>query len=151
MFTEYSELDMTGKLMWQFRSIGRALRDMSGGRASQKRILTVLLKSGGVTQTALAEHLGIQPGSASEILSKMEAADLISRQANEDDRRMVDVELTEEGRRQALVATEESELCHARMFSGMTGEEQAQLLILLEKMVLPCREDCCGRREGRAT
>ena len=67
-FTEYNELDITGKLIWNFRNISHILRGMSGGKGSQRRILTVLLKSGQVTQTELTEYLGIRPGSASEEL-----------------------------------------------------------------------------------
>ena len=67
-FTEYHELDITGKLIWNFRNISHILRGMSGGKGSQRRILTVLLKSGQVTQTELTEYPGIRPGSASEEL-----------------------------------------------------------------------------------
>lgn len=154
MFTEYHELDMTGKLIWNFRNISRLLREMSGGRGSRKRILTVLLKSGRVTQTALTEYLGIRPGSASEALSKMEAAGLIVRQENEADRRTVNVELTETGRREAVLAAKERERGHRELLFGLSLEEQEELLVLLEKLSAHCREaglmerQEAGRRPG---
>lgn len=147
-FTEYHELDMTGKLIWNFRNISHILRGMSGGKGSQKRILSVLLKSGRVTQTALTEYLGIRPGSASEVLSKMEAVGLIVRQENEDDRRTVNIELTELGRKEAILATEERKRGHKELLSGLSGREQEELLVLLEKMAAHCEESGLDERRG---
>lgn len=152
-FTEYHELDTTGKLIWNFRSISHILRGISGGKGSQKRILAVLLKSGQVTQTALTEYLGIRPGSASEVLSKMEAAGLIVRLENEADRRTVNVELTGTGRREAVLAAEERNRGHRQLLSGLSTKEQGELLALLEKLSAHCRDSgldgCRGdRREA---
>lgn len=148
-FTEYHELDMTGKLIWNFRNISHFLRSISGGKGSQKRILTVLLKSGRVTQTALTEYLGIQPGSASEVLSKMEAVGLIVRQENEADRRTVDVELTESGREEAVLAARERKRGHEELLSGLSHEEREALLVLLEKLAAHCKESGPGCHGGR--
>ena len=61
----YNEKDTVGKLVSNFWKISRVLRDTYDGRGSQRRVLTVLLKSGDViTQSALTERLDIQPGSA---------------------------------------------------------------------------------------
>ena len=142
MFTEYHEHDMTGKLIWNFRNISHFLRGVSGGKGSRKRILTVLLKSGPVTQTALTEYLGIRPGSASEVLSKMEAGGLIVRQENENDRRTVNIELTEKGRKEALLAAEERKRAHNELLCGLSRAEREELLSLLEKLTAHCRESC---------
>lgn len=147
-FTEYRELDMAGKLIWNFRNISHILRGMSGGKGSQKRILTVLLKSGQVTQTALTEYLGIRPGSASEILSKMEAAGLIVRQENEADRRTVNIELTETGRKEAVLAAEERNHGHRKLLSGLSSKEQEELLVLLEKLSTHCKDSGLDERMG---
>ena len=75
----YNEKDTVGKLVSNFWKISRVLRDTYDGRGSQRRVLTVLLKSGDViTQSVLTERLDIQPGSASEVLAKLEAAGLYS-------------------------------------------------------------------------
>ncbi len=149
-FTEYHELDITGKLIWNFRNISHILRGMSGGKGSQKRILTVLLKSGQVTQTALTEYLGIRPGSASEVLSKMEASGLIARQENEADRRTVNIELTELGRKEAVLAAEERSRGHRKLLSGLSPREQEELLALLEKLSAHSKDfglgECRGNR-----
>ena len=95
----YNEKDTVGKLVSNFWKISRVLRDTYDGRGSQRRVLTVLLKSGDViTQSVLTERLDIQPGSASEVLAKLEAAGLIQRTANDKDRRTINISLTENGR-----------------------------------------------------
>ena len=56
----YNEKDTVGKLVSNFWKISRVLRDTYDGRGSQRRVLTVLLKSGDViTQSALTERLDI--------------------------------------------------------------------------------------------
>lgn len=141
MFINYKELDRIGKLIWNFRNISHFLRSTSNGKGSQKHILSVLLKSGCVTQTALTDYLGISPGSASEVLSKMEAAKLIVRTENELDHRTVKIELTEKGKQEAILVTEERNRNHTKMFSKLSEKEQEELLFLLEKVTLHCEDN----------
>lgn len=68
---------MEEKLLHNLRNAGHMIRNLSEGRASQKRILVLLNKSGVVTQRALTKTLHVQSASSSEILTKMEEAGLI--------------------------------------------------------------------------
>ena len=56
--------------------VGRDIRRLFEGKESQSRILMILRLHGAVTQKMLIQILHIQPGSASEILKKMEKAGL---------------------------------------------------------------------------
>ena len=47
-----------------------------------------------MTQKALTARLGVQPGSASEVLNKLEQAGLILRTPSETDHRTTDIHLT---------------------------------------------------------
>ena len=94
----YEKLDLNNKLIWNLRDTGRTMRRTSEGRGSQKRVLIVLLETGRITQKALTERLGIQPGSASEVIGKLEAAGMLYRVPSEDDRRTSDIVLTDAGR-----------------------------------------------------
>lgn len=134
MFKEYEELGIANRLIWNFRDIGHVIRGTSEGKGSQKRVLIVLLESGPVTQTALTEHLHIQPGSASEVLGRLEALGLIRRAVNEADRRTVLISLTQDGIREAEEALRQRKHRHAEMFSALSEEEQRELLTLLEKL-----------------
>ena len=71
--------------------VGRDIRRLFEGKESQSRILMILRLHGAVTQKMLIQILHIQPGSASEILKKMEKAGLIIRVPNEMNRRASDI------------------------------------------------------------
>lgn len=128
----YQAADVNGRLIINFRDISHAMRSLYEGKGSQKRILIVLLETGPITQRALTERLGIQPGSASEVLAKLEHAGLILRTASTEDRRTTDISLTEEGRKQAAEASAQRGRRHEQMFSCLSDSEKIQLLTLLE-------------------
>lgn len=134
MFPRYEDLNINRRLVWILRDIGHVMRQISEGKGSQKRVLSVLLESGPVTQTALTEHLRIQPGSASEVLGRLEELGLIVRTANEVDKRTVNVALTEAGEVEAKAALDQRNKRHTEMFSALSEEERKQLLYLLEKL-----------------
>lgn len=102
-----------------------------------------------MTQRDLTERLGIQPGSASEILSKLENAGLIVRTQNETDRRTTDICLTEAGREFAAEASAEHRKRHEEMFSCLTEEERQELLSLLERVCTDWRTRYRENGNGR--
>ena len=129
-----TETDIHGRLVSNFREIGHTLRAVSEGKGSQKRILVVLSQSGAITQSELTERLGIQPGSASEVLGKLEAAGLITRAQSEADKRTTDVRLTEAGEAAAREAYAQRMARNAQMFAFLSEQEKAALLALLERV-----------------
>lgn len=126
--------DMNDRLILNLRDLNYMMRLLYEGKASQKRILIILNESGAMTQRDLTERLGIKPGSASEILSKLENAGLIVRTQNKADRRTTDICLTDSGRELAAEALAQRQKRHEEMFSCLTGEESQELLSLLEKI-----------------
>lgn len=130
----YEREDTNGRLVINLRDISHTMRDLSEGRGSQKRILILLLETGPITQRELTERLGIQPGSASEVVAKLEKTGLLTRMESEADRRTVDVILTGEGERQAKEAKSQRDERHGEMFSVLSEEEKFRLLGLLEKV-----------------
>lgn len=144
---EYQRGGIDDKLIMNLRDISHMMRGQYEGKASQKRILIILQESDTLTQRELTERLGIQPGSASEILSKLENAGLITRTPNEADRRTTDIQLTDAGTELALEAVEQRQKRHQEMFSCLSLEERQTLLSLLEKV----RSDWEIRFAGRHT
>lgn len=126
--------DINGRLARYFRDIGHTMRGISEGRGSQKRILMVVQKAGAITQSELTERLGIQYGSASEVIGKLEAAGLITRTPSEADRRTTDIRLTAEGETAAIEAANERSQRHAQMFTFLSDAEKVTLAELLEKV-----------------
>jgi DNA-binding MarR family transcriptional regulator len=127
-------MDVPGKLIINLRDLGHIVRALYEGKGSQTGILIRLRKEGPMTQRQLTERLGIQPGSASEVLRKLEAAGLIVRTANPDDRRTADIQLTPAGLARAEAAAEKRQQRHEEMFAGLTPAEQDTLLSLLERL-----------------
>ena len=130
----YASLDRNSQLIMNLRDLGRTMRSISEGRGSQKRILIVLMEDGPVTQSALTARLGIQPGSASEVIGKLEAAGMLYRAPSEDDRRTIDIVLTDAGRAAAEEAAAQRRARHEDMFACLCEEEKATLLGLLERL-----------------
>ena len=116
------------------RECGRFLhqRGYGGPRgnmgSSQAQVLSILREKGSVSQRDLQYELGIQPGSVSELLSKLESKGLLARSVNEQDRRRVMLELTEEGRQTAPEKTEDR-------FAVLNDEEKETLRGLLQKVL----------------
>ena len=129
----YAAEDKDGKLLTLLRVLGHLGHHMEGP-GGQGRILSVLKANGEMTQRALTEMLGIQPGSASEIITKLERAGLVIRTPNPDDRRTADISLTEAGEARAEVAAEKAKTFKEELLSALTEEEKDTLLPLLEKL-----------------
>lgn len=134
-------------------SCGRYFAHRVGGsRRGQGNVLALISQNPGITQKELAEKLGIQPASLSELLMKLERKGSVVREKDENDRRMARVRLTEEGEK-ALVKpdTEASD-----PFQVLTAEEQEALKMLLSKLLADWevrypaeRNRNGGRRDGR--
>ena len=130
----YEKQDINNKLIWKFRDIGHILRHISEGKGSQQRILIMLNELGPISQNELTQQLGIQPGSASEVIIKLETAGYITRTPSEKDRRTTVVQLTEAGTAAAQQAAALRAERHEQMFSTLNPEEKETLLSLLEKL-----------------
>lgn len=156
---DYQSADENDRII-NLRDLGHVMRGLSEGRGSQQRVLIVLSEiSGAISQRDLTERLGIQPGSASEVIAKLEAAGAVRRSPGAADRRTMDVELTEVRRQMAAEARAQR---HEEMFLCLSDGEKAQLLALLEKLSADWAEryggegehprhgrgERCGRRGG---
>lgn len=128
---EYDAMDGNKKLIINLRDLGHTIRLLYG---SQKQILIILYEYGSMTQRELTERIGVQPGSASEVIGKLEGAGLILRTPNQKDRRTADIQLTEAGRLQAAEAVTQREIRHQEMFSCLSAEEKKTLLELIETL-----------------
>lgn len=108
------------------RACGHVLYHQGGRKSGQGRILRILSHCESMSQRELQEILGIQTGSLSEILAKMESAGLIERERDETDRRRSIVRLTQTGRDRECRAGEQPD-----MFSALNEEQKNQLKELL--------------------
>lgn len=130
-----TDLHQEHVLAARLRACGHFLYYQTGGKAGQRRILVTLLKHESLTQKELQDALEISSGALSEILGKMEEAELIARKKSRDDKRQVKLALTGAGRERALEVKAHYASTLERMFECLDGAERAQLDALLEKLV----------------
>ena len=90
--------------------------------------------------------LGVRPQSLSELLSKLESSDLVTRRRDDTDRRTFVVELTEEGRK---AAEEVSNHQDDDLFAVLSDEEQEQFTTLLDRVIESAEEKFPEIRERR--
>ena len=90
----------------------------------------------------LLEQMHIQPGSLSEVVSKVEHCGLIERRRAERDRRIWELQLTEKGRDRAIEFEQKREETAVKLFSVLTPEQKNDfgeiLSILLENWDASC-------------
>ena len=128
---------------------GHFMHHKRGGKRGQGKILTILAAHPGISQKELQEKLGIESGSMSEIVIKLEHKGLITRTKDETDKRMTNLLITELG----LVLSKEVESRDTEednlLFGSLTEEEQEQLKALLKKMLQGWEENYKVIRESR--
>lgn len=128
-------LDMAGP--------GHPGRQFGGVRAGQGRVLHILTLRSPMPQKELAYMLGVRPQSLSELLGKLEAAGLVQRRRDDEDRRTVIVEITEDGRAATADTPEPDD-----PFDVLSDEEQEQLADMLHRVGASLREKLPERPQG---
>lgn len=99
-------------------------------------VLKSLKRRGRVNLREVAGTLECTPANATGIVDRLEAAHLVSRAQNPDDRREVFVRLTEEGHEKVDAVVGAANRVLADMFDGWTQEELAQMRGLVERIRL---------------
>ena len=132
--TEESAISPDVALMRQMRRCSHLLYHKFSLNFSQNRILVLLKREGPMTQKALMCQMQIQPGSLSEVLAKVESAGLVERRRCEDDRRNFEINLTEEGIKQAEAFERDRQDMAALLFETLDEREKEALSGILTKL-----------------
>ena len=101
----------------------------------QGRLLILLHTHGSLTQRELIELTGRRSATLSEQLEGMERSGLIRRGKNEQDRRNVDVELTEQGKMAAAKAVQNRQSYADELFGAFPQRKKQQLAGLLDELL----------------
>lgn len=131
-----SEMPPARHVLHDLGFFGHYLHMNAGGRSGQQHILVKLRKSGNhMTQRDLQEISNISSASMSEVLAKLESAGLIERTRCDEDRRQLDIALTDEGRTRADELIEKRRKFEGDCIACLTEEEQEQLIDMLDRLV----------------
>lgn len=98
----------------------------------QFRLLVVLSSRGPLKLATLAEHLGVNPSTATRMIDRLIAANLVSRHVNPSSRREVVVELTETGASVVSRVTQQRRQQIAGIVARMPGRHRRELVEALE-------------------
>ena len=101
----------------------------------------MLSRNDGLSQSQIAEELGIRPQSASEAITSMEGQGLVEKRVNEQDKRSWLVYITQDGRQRQIDLHNERIINARRIFAPLTEEEKAMLLQLLNKAASALQEN----------
>ena len=127
-----SELDL--RLLGMMHQISYLMQTQEKFRG-QGRLLVLLNRYGALTQRELIELTGRRSATLSEQLEGMERAGLIVRRKNEQDKRNVDVELTEQGKLTAAKALQNRQSYADELFSAVPQRKKQQLAGLLDALL----------------
>lgn len=100
----------------------------------QWRVLSWLRRLEGINQSALADKLELDAMTLCRMVDRLQAAEMVERRADADDRRAWKLFLTPKGSALMLQLTPIAEQLLLEGMAGLVKEEQDQLLYLLERV-----------------
>jgi MarR family transcriptional regulator, organic hydroperoxide resistance regulator len=113
--------------------VGATLAEL-GLHVGQEMVLSHLWRQDGMTPSELAERLGVEPPTVTNMLSRMEKAGFLERCRDTGDARCTRVYLTEKGRELREPVEQRWEEVQERAFAGITADEEALLRDVLVKI-----------------
>lgn len=118
----------------------------AGGFRGQGRALHVLGMRSPISQKELAYVLGIRSQSLAELITKLEAAGMVTRGPDPDDRRTHLLELTAAGREAVEAQKQEVQV---DPFETLSDEEKTELGRLLDRVIAQMEESLPGGPDPR--
>ena len=107
-----------------------------GVTAAQFKVLIIVAQYGVDTPAELCRYLGLDSGSMTRMLDRLEQKDLIARSRCPEDRRQVRVELTEEGQKLADRLPHIGAEAMNELVGVLAADELATLTAILTKVLL---------------
>lgn len=136
-----SLLALFGRLLENRTFASAALRtryardERTQAHRGQVRLLHLLNEHDGLTNTEIAVELDIRPSSVSALVKKLLDAKFVERLADQDDKRVSKIFLTDDGRNFLKGASQLQNDFSQTCFSALSESEQAQLRQLLQKLL----------------
>jgi len=150
-----AEKNIPEDLLVLMEQCGHFIWHRMGGKKGQIKILKILSKNPEITQAELQSKLNIQPGSISEIMTKMENKGLITKTKDEEDKRKYVISITEKGKKNLCEHPRNDFAGKKGLFDVLDEQEQEELRRILSRLIENWEErfgkGCLDRRQGRKT
>lgn len=113
--------------------------DSQGLTIGQLRLLSVLLTSGSRTVGELAEDLGVRPPTVTGVTERLVRQGFVERSGDPADRRVVRIELTEDGRRAMREIEDAGRAFLAPIFERLGPQKVRDLMTVFDEFVEAAR------------
>lgn len=123
------------------RNFNARARDL-GLTQTQLQALAYLLRREGINQAAMADLMEIQPISMARLIDRLEAAGLVERRRDPDDRRAVNLYLTDQAQPLIDQMWEMAAETRRQALDGMPDETKELLVAALQHMRHNLTKDC---------
>jgi MarR family transcriptional regulator, organic hydroperoxide resistance regulator len=118
-----------------YRALSDEFMDRIAMHRAQATLLCQLYVHEGMTQSEIGEQLAVQGATITNILQRMEEAELVTRRRDLADNRLVRVYLTDAGRQKERAITEQFLNLEGAVFEGISDHDRVVLRQLLNQML----------------
>ena len=129
------ETKLMNEIRLCFNGIKRSRGKQSDVPHGHGRILSMIYRNDGTSQSKLAELLEIRPQSLTRVLTVLEEQGLIERRRSQSDKRNLYVYITEAGKEYYAKISRQREKRASMLFACLDEEEKKELSRLLEKVI----------------
>jgi DNA-binding MarR family transcriptional regulator len=136
----HDKLSLMRQLDESFRLVRRQINmewnsyNVHGLGITHGRMLVILGQCGALKASSLAEQLGITSGGVTGIADRLIELGYIERERGEQDRRVVMLKITDEGKKMVELIDQVRDKMMVRLFDGMTLEDMQQSLRIFQIM-----------------
>ena len=127
-----SKIQFTVRLVQLYRDFIRAYERETGLSPSRMSLLHALYRDGEITQTELQRHVGVEGPVITRIVKQMETDGFVTRRVAPQDNRCTLVALAPAGLELLDQVRQVKATFEARLLTGLSEDEKAELLRLLE-------------------
>lgn len=118
-----------------YRSLSDTFMEQIAMHRSQAALLCKLFVQDGMTQSEIAQQLSVQGATVTDMLQRMEEANLVTRRRDSDDNRLVRVYLSDLGREKERSIAEQFVKLESTIFADFEEPEREMLRKLLRRAV----------------
>lgn len=101
----------------------------------QLMLLEIILKKGSPKMTDIAGELGVTLSNVTGMIDRLTESGYVEREDDPQDRRIVRIRLTGNGKSATQKAFEQKKRCIGQVFGKLSSEDQRALLRIIEKLV----------------
>ncbi|RFP87557.1 MarR family transcriptional regulator [Rhodobacteraceae bacterium 63075] len=113
---------------------GREIRQTTGVTASQFRVLQIIAENGFATAKTISTRMQVSQGTVTSVVDKLVRDGLALRHKSEQDRRQINIVLTDAGSKILKDAPDPLQQRFVRKFAAMEDWEQAMVVASLERV-----------------